>query len=236
MLQLNGSSGLKVASIDVTSRAGLGQAVVAIGNAGGLGGKPSVAGGSVTGLGKSITATEENGANPEQLRGLIEVNADIQPGDSGGPLVDTAGEVVGIDTAAATGFSFSNSTSDGYAIPIGTAVALAQQIESATGSATVHIGPTAFLGVSLSAQAVSGGSAKSGAALVGVESGSPAASAGLAAGDVITSLGGNAVKSATQLSSLMVRYHPGDHVQVGWTDTSGKHHNASLQLATGPAA
>jgi S1-C subfamily serine protease len=236
VLQLSGASGLRVASIDDTSKAALGEAVVAIGNAGGVGGKPSVAGGSVTGLGKSITATEEDGANPEQLKGLIEVNADIQAGDSGGSLVNSAGQVLGVDTAASTGFSFSTASSQGYAIPIGTATALAQQIEAANGSTTVHIGATAFLGVSLSATATSSGSTQSGAALAGVVSGSPASSAGLAAGDVITSLGGNPVTSATELTALMVRYHPGDHLKVGWIDTSGQHHTASLQLATGPAA
>jgi S1-C subfamily serine protease len=240
VLQLKGASGLTVASIDGSSKVVVGEAVVAIGNVGGTGGKPSVAGGSVTGVGKSITASEQDGANPEQLTGLIEVNADIQAGDSGGPLVNRSGKVLGIDTAASVGFSFSTSSADGYAIPISTASALARQIESATASATVHIGPTAFLGVSLTdgAQGANGlgGSSETGAALAGVVAGSPADSAGLAAGDVITSLGGDAVTSPTELTSLLERYHPGDQVQLGWTDASGKQHRASLQLATGPAS
>ena len=231
VLQLSGASGLQVATIGNSSDVSVGEPVVAIGNAGGTGGKPSVAGGSVTGLGKSITATEQDGANPEQLTGLIETNADIQPGDSGGPIVNSDGKVVGMDTAASTGFSFQTSSADGYAIPINSATAIAGQVESGAASNTVHIGPTGFLGVEVNPT----GSA-SGASLGGVLSGSPAQSAGLGAGDTITSLDGNAVTSASSLSLLMERYHPGDSVQVGWADANGNHHVTSVQLTTGPAA
>src|ERR1039457_2713314 len=117
VLQLRGASGLKVASIGNSSKVRVGEAVVGIGNAGGVGGTPEVVGGSVTGLNRSITATEQDGGNPENLKGLIQVNADIQPGDSGGPLVDTAGKVLGMDTAASAGFSFQTAGTQGYAIP-----------------------------------------------------------------------------------------------------------------------
>jgi len=230
VLQLNGASGLRVASLGDSSKVSKGEPVVAIGNLGGAGGTPSVAGGSVTGLSKTITASDQNGGNPEQLTGLIEINADIQPGDSGGPLVNTAGKVVGIDTAASSNFSFQSTSTQGYAIPINAALAIAHQIESGGASSTVHVGPTAFLGV----EVVAG--SQSGALLEGVVGGSPAASAGLAAGDVITSLGGNTVSSPASLTTLMESHHPGDRVEVGWTDTAGNHHGAMVRLTTGPAA
>jgi len=154
---------------------------VGIGNAGGAGGTPSVAGGSVTALHQSITATEQDGGNPENLKGLIEVNAGIQAGDSGGPLVDTGGKVVGMDSAASAGFSFQTTGTDGYAIPINSAVAIAKKIESGNASATVHVGTTAFLGVQV--YSTQSGSSPSGAVIHVVVPGSPAASAGLAAGD-----------------------------------------------------
>ena len=232
VLQLQGASGLHVASIGDSSSVHVGEAIVGIGNAGGIGGTPSFAGGSVTALNQAITATEQGGGNPEHLTGLIQVNADIQPGDSGGALVNTAGAVVGLDTAASTGFSFQTSGTEGFAIPINSALAIASQIEGASASATVHIGPTAFLGVEVSATS----SRSTGAALAGVVSGSPAASAGLSAGDTIISLGGTEVASPTALSSLMAGYHPGDRVQLTWTTASGQQHSATLQLATGPAA
>jgi len=242
ILQLAGASGLHVDPLGDSSQIGVGEPVVAIGNAGGTGGRPSVAGGSVTGLSKSITASDQGGANSEQLTGLIEVNADIQPGDSGGPIVNSAGKVLGMDTAAATGFSFQTSGSDGYAIPINTAVAVAQQIESGVASDTVHVGPTAFLGVEVTASGGTGGSIGSGASTqsgvdVGsVVAGSPAADAGLAAGDVITTLGGSTVSSPSSLTALMGRYHPGDSAQLTWTDASQRQHSATVQFATGPAA
>ena len=151
VLQLHGASGLKTATIGNSSSVSVGEDVVGIGNAGGTGGTPSAAGGTVTALNQSITASDEGDASSEQLTGLIETNADIQPGDSGGSLVDTSGEVLGIDTAASAGFSFQSSGqssgNQGYAIPINEAITIAQEIEAGTSSSTVHIGATAFLGV-----------------------------------------------------------------------------------------
>ena len=232
VLRLKGASGLKVASIGNSSRVRVGQAVVGIGNAGGVGGTPEVAGGSVVALNRSITATEQDGGNPENLKGLIEVNAGIQPGDSGGPLVDTAGRVLGMDTAASAGFSFQTSGTQGYAIPINTAIAIADKIVSGRASSTIHLGRTGFLGVGV--LATQGGSP--GALVVRVEQGAPAASAGLVAGDVIRSLDGRAVATPQGLTTLIQQYHPGDRVQLTWTDSSGARHSATLRLAVGPAA
>ena len=99
-----------------------------------------------------------------------------------------------MDTAASVGFSFQTTGTDGYAIPINSAVAIAKKIESGHSSASVHIGPTGFLGVQV--ESSQSGSSPSGAVIHEVLPGSPAASAGLVAGDVITSLGGAAVHSA----------------------------------------
>ena len=78
---------------------------------------------------------------------MIETDAAMQPGDSGGPLVDSAGQVIGIDTATSNGYSLGSTKSQGFAIPINTALAIAKQIASQDASAGVHVGPTAFLGV-----------------------------------------------------------------------------------------
>ncbi len=141
-------------------------------------------------LDQQITARDELDGTSEKLNGLIRTNADIQPGDSGGPLVNTAGQVIGLDTAASSGYSFGLSQtrqSQGFAIPVDTAAAPVAQIENHTASAGVHIGPTAFLGVELQPAAQGGpsggsGSSRSGAPIVGVVSGTPAARAGPTAG------------------------------------------------------
>ena len=234
VLKLDGASGLRVASLGNSSTVRVGDPVVGIGNVGGAGGTPSVAGGSVTALGQSITATEQDGGNPENLTGLIEINAYIQAGDSGGPLVDTAGKIVGMVTAASVGFLFQTTGTEGYAIPINSAAAIAKEIESGHASANVHVGRTAFLGVQV--YSTQSGSSPSGAVVNEVISGSPLLSVGLVAGDVITSLGGKAVHSAPALTTLMQLYHPGDRVRVGWTDSTGGRDSATVQLANGPAA
>jgi len=69
-----------------------------------------------------------------------------------------------------------------------------------------------------------------------VVAGDPAAKAGIVAGDTITSLGGKTVDSATTLGQLMIGYHPGDTVTIGWVNTSGTAHSARVVLVSGPPA
>jgi S1-C subfamily serine protease len=238
LLQLQGASNLETVS---TSSAQLyvGAKVTALGNAGGDG-RISSATGTVTGLGKSITASDDSGGS-EQLTGLIETNAGVQPGDSGGPLVNSQGQVVGMDTAASSGFGFQNvSGTDAFAIPIAKALTVAHAISSGKASATVHIGATAFLGIEAESVNTPGyygyggqGSA-SGAVIAGVVSGGPAASAGLAAGDVITAINGQTVSSPTAISALVLTQKPGAKITVAYVDQSGASHTASVTLGSGP--
>jgi len=240
VLQLQGASGLTTASLGSSGSVRVGDNVVALGNAGGKGGTPSVAAGTVTALDQSITASDEESGVSEQLTGLLQTNADIQPGDSGGPLVNTYGQVVGMDTAASSAYQFQSQSSSGeqaYAIPIDEAVSIAKQIEAGTASDDVHIGATAFLGIQIEpAGSGFGGFGGSGVTIGGTISGSPAASAGLTAGDEITSLGGQQVASAEDVAHALVPYHPGDSISVTWLDTSGQSHTATLTLTSGPAA
>ncbi|HUD17581.1 MAG TPA: trypsin-like peptidase domain-containing protein, partial [Acidimicrobiales bacterium] len=257
VLQLHNASGLQTASIDGSSDVAVGENVVGIGNAGGTGGTPSAAGGTVTALNQSITASDEGDGSSEQLTGLIETNADIQPGDSGGSLVNTSGQVIGIDTAASAGFSFQGSSqgsgNQGYAIPIVEATAIAGRIELSQASSTIHIGATAFLGVQITATSNSGGdssgfgggsgsgsgsgssgSSVAGVSVAGVVTSSPAQEAGLAQGDVITSVDGKSVNAPTDVTNELEPLHPGDKITLGWTDTSGQTHTATVQLTSGP--
>jgi S1-C subfamily serine protease len=154
VIQLQDASGLTTASLGNSSTVQTGNSVTALGNAEGKGGTPSVAPGTVTALNQSITASDELSNVSEQLTGLIETNAPIQPGDSGGSLVNSFGQVIGMDTAAGSsdqpqGQSSTAAATQAYAIPINEAVSIAQQIESGTTTADVHIGATAFLGLEI---------------------------------------------------------------------------------------
>ena len=228
-------SGLKTVALGDSTKVAVGEAVTAVGNAGGVGGTPSVATGTVTAVGQSITASDQGNGSSERLTGLIETNAAIQAGDSGGPLVNSSGQVIAIDTAASSGFRLQSGGNQGFAIPINQATTIAKQIESGHSSATVHIGSYGFLGVQVQAASASPfGSSSPGALVAGVESGSPAEQAGLAGGDTIVSLGGQTVDSASTLTNLMQGHHPGDKVQLGWVDGSGQQRSATVTLATGP--
>lgn len=110
VLQLSGASGLKTVTVSSSSKAAIGEKVIALGNAGGKGGTPAVAAGTVTGLNETITATDEATGTAEQLTRLIRTNAALQAGDSGGPLVSTTGTVIGLDTAASSGYQFQSGT------------------------------------------------------------------------------------------------------------------------------
>ena len=249
VLQLVGASGLTTAVLGNSSTVRVGDKVVAIGNAEGKDGTPSVATGKVTALNQAITATDDGGGDPEHLTGLIETNAAIEPGDSGGPLTSTSGQIIGMDTAAQTGSlqlsSSMTTATKAYTIPINEALSLAKQIEAGKSSAAVHIGATAFLGVEVSASSSAAGGGEfpgeqqggttGGALIEGVQQGSPVASAGLAGGDTITAIGSHKVTSANQLRTVLTPYHPGNRVSITWTDESGASHTASIVMGSGPA-
>ena len=129
-------------------------------------------------------------------------------------------------------------SSEGYAIPINTALDIAGKIESGQGGGNIQIGPPAFLGVVISSGSSNGFSGGStGAAVVqAVQPGTPAARAGLAAGDEIVGLDGRTVDSPTALKSILKTHKPGDRVSIRWLDSSGGQHTATVQLASGPPA
>jgi S1-C subfamily serine protease len=255
VLQLQGASGLSTVSFGNSSSVTAGDTVVALGNAGGKGGTPSVATGTVTALNQAITASDEGSGTSESLTGMIQTNAGIQPGDSGGSLVNAQGQVIGMDTAASSSSemsspfgsspsgqsssSSSQSQTEGFAIPINKALSIASEIEAGDASSTVHLGATGFLGVEVGSSGNSflpgGEQDSSGVTVEGTLSGSPAAEAGLSAGDVIDSVNGHAVSSSSDVQSAIGQDHPGDKVSVVWTDQSGQTHTSTVTLANGPA-
>ncbi|MEU8637502.1 trypsin-like peptidase domain-containing protein [Amycolatopsis sp. NPDC048633] len=232
VLQLEDASGLPTASIGDSSTVKVGDQILGLGNAGGRGGDPVPAPGTVTALDQSITASDESSGSSEQLTGLIQVRANIESGDSGGPLVNANAQVIGIDTAASTGYQLNGRRSgaggQGFAIPINQAIDIAHQIVAGTASDKIHIGKTAFIGVS-----VSDGQGQ-GAQIRDVVAQGPAQQAGLAAGDVITAIDGKAIDSATTLTNVMDTHHPGDKLTLTVTSAAGGQQQIQVTAAEGP--
>ena len=239
LIQVQGVSGLPTVTVANSSNLSVGQPVVAMGNALGQGGAPSVTQGNITGLDQTITATSDNGSS-EQLTGLIESDAEISPGDSGGPLVNASGQVIGMITAGeARGFRQTTSTV-GYAIPASSAVSVVNEIRAGHASSSILIGPTGYLGVSVrdldaNTAARLGLGVTSGALVRGVAQGSPAAQAGITANSAITAIDGTGIGSANDLGPAIQSHKPGDRIRVTWADQNGTH-TASATLIAGPAA
>jgi len=237
VIHINGVSGLPTVTIADSSTVQVGDTIYALGNALGLGGAPRVTKGSVTALDQTITASD-NGAQAEQLTGMIQSDAEISPGDSGGALVNSAGQVVGVITAGeAQGFR-SSSTTIAFAIPSSKAVDIANRILAGQAGNGVFIGPVGYLGVSVqtldaSSAAQLGVNVSSGAYVRTVVAGSPAARAGITSGSVITRVNSAVVDSATALGDALHQYKPGDQVKITWISGNATH-TATVTLISGP--
>jgi S1-C subfamily serine protease len=245
LLQIEGVSNLQTIKVGNPSKVNIGDRVVAIGNALGRGGTPAVVQGRITALEQDVTAGDPVGGTTETLHNVIQIDAPIQPGDSGGALVNANGEVIGMNTAAAGGrFRQQNGNNVGFAIRVDNAVTVIHQIQSGVGSDKVHIGPKrALLGVRVSdidnqSLTLPGNVAPvdSGALVIGVEGTSAAGSAGIKTGDVVVSVDGTSITDQNGLHLALTKYQPGDQVRVGWVDTSGAQHAASVKLGEGPPA
>lgn len=222
VLQIQNAGGLPTVTPD-TDGIAVGDAVTAVGDAGGDASTFSAADGKILASGQQITTSSEDGRPGETLRGLLEISSDVISGDSGGATYDSHGEVVGMTTAASSG----NRDVVGYAIPIAKVLRIAGNIEDGTQSTRYEYGSPAFLGVGL------GGS---GTQVGVVYAGTPAARAGLVTGDTITRVGRVRVHTATQLRHAVTAYSPGDRVRMTWTDQVGTTHVAGVTLIAGPVA
>jgi serine protease Do len=229
VLQLRGAGGLPTAPIGDSGQVVVGEPTVGLGNARGVGAPLTHETGPVAALNRTVNAEDSLTGSSEEVNGLIEVAADVRPGDSGGPLVNSAGQVIGVITAATVNFQM-GPAGKGFAIPINDAMAVAGQIRSGAPSATVHIGPPVLLGVGLSTRPRSA----AGVIVRDVMRDGPAAQAGVAIGDVITTLDGTSVDSATTLTYVLDRHYPGDVVDLTWIDRGGQERTGKAALVPGP--
>ena len=227
LIQIQGVSGLPTVSLASSSSVKVGDLVVAIGNALGAGGAPSVTQGTITALDQSITASEGGGVS-EQLSGMIQADATIQPGDSGGALVNSAGQVVGMITAGeAQGFRSQVSTID-YAVPSDEVLRVVNLIRSGQASSEIVRTQRSYLGVQVRtldpAQASQLGlSVSAGALVAAVAPGTPAERAGITQGSVITAVGSTPVTDSASLGPALHAYAPGARVSITYVDQGGTH-------------
>jgi putative serine protease PepD len=192
----------RLASEDVR----VGQTAVALGSPFGL--DQTVTAGIVSAVDRPVDNDQGVAVN------MIQTDAPINPGNSGGALANRAGEIIGMPTAI---FSQSGENNGiGFAVPIDVAKRIADQITS-NGSVS-H----AALGIQLQQSATSGSSSSQpqvqsgepGAVVGDVTSGGAAAEAGIEAGDRITSVNGDEVRTGSELQGLIGTYSPGEQVTV----------------------
>lgn len=190
----------------------VGQGVFAVGTA--LGEfRHTVTTGVVSGLGRTITASDSFGSQQETIKNIIQTDAAINAGNSGGPLLNSYGQVIGVNVAVTAG-----AENIGFALPIKVVQESLHVFES-TGRFE-----RPFLGVNyqmISEKAALFNEIPQGAYLTAVAAGSAAAKAGLKEGDIITKFAGEALKVSdknqqqSNLLSVMINRHKiGDRLEV----------------------
>ena len=209
LLKINPSqnSGEKLQSLTLgdSSNLQVGQYVVAIGTA--LGEfRNTVTTGVISGLGRGITSGDPYQGSVEQLNNVIQTDAAINPGNSGGPLFNSAGQVIGVNTAVSQ-----NGQNIGFAIPINV---IKDALQNFAQNGKIE---RPFIGVSytmLSKSLAVLNNLPQGAYVQDVEQGSPADNAGIQQGDVITKIDGQQIDDNTSLSTVIAKDKVGQTITV----------------------
>ncbi|MGB5112176.1 MAG: S1C family serine protease [Mycobacterium sp.] len=230
VLQLRGTSRLPSAAIGDSGRIAIGEPVIAIGNARGSTSPLTRESGTVTALGRTISAEDALTGARTEMTGLFAIAAPVRAGDSGGPVVNGAGQVIGVTTAATINFQ-TDPGGEGFAIPINDAMAVANQIRARAPTGTVHIGPPTLIGVGVRTGEQS--EAFRGVIVHEVLRGGPADLAGLADGDVILTIDETPIESAANLTQVLDRHYPGDVIGLTWIDRAGRYRTGKATLTAG---
>ncbi len=228
VIRVENTSGLTPARFGDSSRAQVGDVVLAVGNPLGLSG--SVTEGIISATGRAVAEPATATAPATALPDTIQTSAPINPGNSGGALVTTTGDVIGIPTlAAASPQGGTQAQGIGFAIPSNLARDIASQIITSGHVTNSH---RAALGAEITT-AVGADGAPAGAAVVAVTPGGPAERAGLKPGDVIRRVGPAPALDATTLLQALAAAQPGQEVQVTIT-RAGQTHTVPVTLGTLP--
>jgi putative serine protease PepD len=225
MLRVDDLSDLVAADLGSSDALRVGEDVVAIGNALGLGGKPTV----TTGIVSAVNRTISDGTST--LANLIQTDAAINPGNSGGPLLNSRGQVVGINTA-----KIPDASNIGFALAIDNLLPLIEDLRDGEGDVTAD---TPFLGVSTQPLAAGdfppelleqfGITEQAGLIVSGVTPGSGADEAGIEPGDVIREVDGQVTDTNEQLGEAIRAKAIGDTVTLAY-DRMGERQEVDVTL------
>ena len=199
----------------------VGQFALAIGNALGLPGAPTVSLGVISALGRPLPGTDFI------IEGLIQTDAAINPGNSGGPLADLDGSVIGMNTAM---IPFAQGV--GFAIPSETIKRVIDQITKQGRVIRPWLGISGF-DVNRSVARRYGLSVESGVLLAEVLRDGPSYRAGLREGDIVVGIGESKVQDMKGLVTALSKSTIGEEVTVGFVRT-GTTYETNLRLAESP--
>jgi S1-C subfamily serine protease len=216
-------------------------------------GDPTIAIGNPFGLERTLTtgvvsATRRTIQAPDgfQIDGVIQTDAAINPGNSGGPLLDATGRVVGINSQIETGGSGGGNVGIGFAVPIDTAKRIVPQLKSEGRVERAFLGVQSIT-VDKSLEALNL-PVDSGALVQSVTPGSPAARAGIRGGDlgaqigelpvrlggdIITAVGGRAMRTKDDVAAAIAERKKGDEVTIELL-RDGRKRTVEVRLASRP--
>jgi S1-C subfamily serine protease len=227
------ATGLPTVSLGNSDGLELGQTAIAIGNALGQFSN-TVSVGVVSGLERTVTASDQANGEQETIQGVIQTDAAINPGNSGGPLLNLQGEVIGINTAVASG-----AQNVGFAIPINRAERDIASVRTTGNIQSPFLGVrylviTADLAKQQDLPVSTGALVRGSSDGPAVEPGSPAAKAGIQAEDIILKVNGQQIDTNHTLSDLIAEHNAGDTVTLT-VNRGGKEMTIAVTLGKRPA-
>ncbi len=227
---------LVAARLGDSSKMKVGDAVVAIGNTLGQF-QNTVTSGIISGYGRSLQAGDESGYATETLDDMFQTDAAINQGNSGGPLANMNGEVIGINTAIASG-----AQTVGFAIPINNVKGLINNVKKSGKLERPYLGVVYVMLTDDIAKeyslSVNRGAYIPKAADMGSQTilkDGPAAAADIQEGDIITKIDGVAINEKSSLLSVLSKHKAGDNVEltiVRGSDTK----TVNVKLGVAPAS
>jgi S1-C subfamily serine protease len=234
ILKISANKALPTIAFADSSKALVGQFVIAVGNPLGVGQSASF--GIISALNRNVSEAPSGPANI--IPNAIQTSAPINPGNSGGALIDLSGNLVGIPTLGALDPEYGNTPANGigFAIPSNRAQTIANQIIN---SGKVTDTGRAYMGVSTASvtqqvQQYYGLSLDHGALIQQVVSGTPAQKAGLQAGDIIFKVDSTDINTSEDLGNYLTTKSPGDQITVN-VNRNGSNVSVKVTLGTLPS-